>query len=133
MTEPYLNISSNITNTSFFFVPNSTDDSGSYFEDLERSVSISVFILFGFIFIAGLIGNGLVVLGKNNNDDFIIIMKFILGQEISRIFMTFKGKTKILECDENLNPKIFRRLFKEWLRIWFNFAGIFIIHADSNK
>ena len=64
MTEPYLNIS-NTTNLTYLECFNCSDGS-SYIEDLERSVSISVFILFGIIFIAGLIGNGLVVLGKHN-------------------------------------------------------------------
>ncbi|CAG9804066.1 unnamed protein product [Chironomus riparius] len=60
MTEPYLNIS-NATNLTYLECFNCSDGS-SYIEDLERSISISVFILFGIIFIAGLIGNGLVVL-----------------------------------------------------------------------
>ena len=63
MTEPYFN-TTNSTNMTDYDCLNCTDGS-SYIEDLERSVSISVFILFGIIFIAGLIGNGLVVLGKN--------------------------------------------------------------------
>jgi hypothetical protein len=33
-------------------------------EDLEKLVSLTVFVLFGFIFFAGLIGNALVVIGK---------------------------------------------------------------------
>lgn len=33
-------------------------------EDLERIISISVFVLFGIIGVAGLVGNALVVLGK---------------------------------------------------------------------
>lgn len=33
-------------------------------EDLERIVSLTVFVLFGFIFVAGLIGNALVVIGE---------------------------------------------------------------------
>lgn len=33
-------------------------------EDLERLVSLTVFVLFGFIFVAGLIGNALVVIGE---------------------------------------------------------------------
>jgi hypothetical protein len=33
-------------------------------EDLERIVQLTVFILFGFIFVAGLIGNALVVIGE---------------------------------------------------------------------
>lgn len=33
-------------------------------EDLERMVSLTVFVLFGFIFFAGLIGNALVVIGE---------------------------------------------------------------------
>jgi hypothetical protein len=64
MTEPYyMNISNitNITNTSCNGV-NCTEYGFS--DDWERTVSISVFILFGLIFIAGLIGNGLVVTGE---------------------------------------------------------------------
>lgn len=73
MTEPYYNISSNITNTSSPLFPmvvgkfnneSNGEDEEIFSEDWERTVSISVFILFGLIFIAGLIGNGLVVLGK---------------------------------------------------------------------
>ena len=73
MTEPYYNISNNITNTSTAFYPttrvprcneSNCGDDEIFSEDWERTVSISVFILFGLIFIAGLIGNGLVVLGK---------------------------------------------------------------------
>lgn len=63
MTEPYLNISN---------VPNFTlvgyDNTSSWNEDLERCVSISVFILFSFIFFAGLIGNGLVVIGESTKN-----------------------------------------------------------------
>lgn len=33
-------------------------------EDLEKIVSMTVFLLFGFIFVAGLIGNALVVIGE---------------------------------------------------------------------
>lgn len=33
-------------------------------EDMERIISISVFVLFGIIGVAGLVGNALVVLGK---------------------------------------------------------------------
>lgn len=77
MTEPYYNVSNNITNTSSSLYPmrgvagkcnesNCLDDE-IFSEDWERTVSISVFILFGLIFIAGLIGNGLVVLGKRCN------------------------------------------------------------------
>lgn len=33
-------------------------------EDLEKIVSMTVFVLFGFIFVAGLIGNALVVIGE---------------------------------------------------------------------
>lgn len=72
MTEPYYNISNNITNTSTAFYPtrvprcneSNCGEDEIFSEDWERTVSISVFILFGLIFIAGLIGNGLVVLGK---------------------------------------------------------------------
>lgn len=58
MTEPYLNISS-ATNATVPY-----DNITSYVNDVERFVSISVFILFSFIFVAGLVGNGLVVMGK---------------------------------------------------------------------
>lgn len=58
MIEPYLNIS-NATNTTVTY-----DNLSSYTYDDQRFVSISVFILFGFIFVAGLVGNGLVVIGK---------------------------------------------------------------------
>lgn len=59
MTEPYFNISNATTNASFHF-----DNYTSYINDVELLVSISVFILFGFIFVAGLVGNGLVVMGE---------------------------------------------------------------------
>lgn len=59
MTEPYLNIS-NVTNLTAVVYDNTT----SWNEDLERFVSITVFILFSFIFLAGLIGNGLVVISE---------------------------------------------------------------------
>lgn len=74
MTEPYYNISNNITNTSSTELfatrgaarcnESNCGDDEIFSEDWERTVSISVFILFGLIFIAGLIGNGLVVLGE---------------------------------------------------------------------
>jgi ABC-type uncharacterized transport system permease subunit len=69
MTEPYFNFSSNGTNSTLeCLFQNCTNElEESYIDDLERSISISVFILFGFIFIAGLIGNGLVVLGEHKN------------------------------------------------------------------
>lgn len=62
MTEPYPDIS----NLLYANETNATDSNFTIFinEDLERFVSITVFILFSFIFIAGLIGNGLVVMGK---------------------------------------------------------------------
>lgn len=40
------------------------DDLPLFDEDLERMVSLTVFVLFGFIFVAGLIGNALVVIGE---------------------------------------------------------------------
>lgn len=44
---------------------NDTDlDQPLFDEDLERIVSMTVFVLFGFIFVAGLIGNALVVIGE---------------------------------------------------------------------
>lgn len=43
---------------------NITDEPQIFDEELERIVSVSVFILFGLIGIAGLLGNGLVVVGK---------------------------------------------------------------------
>lgn len=65
MTEPYTNISiiqfQNLTNNATF---NESSNLVYINDDLERFVSISVFILFSFIFFAGLIGNGLVVMGK---------------------------------------------------------------------
>lgn len=76
MTEPYLNIS-NTTNLTYLECFNCSDGS-SYIEDLERSVSISVFILFGIIFIAGLIGNGLVVLGKHNDNKQSLFLRHVL-------------------------------------------------------
>lgn len=62
MTEPYFNLTylNNVTNATLFF-ENATTNS---IDDLEHFVSISVFILFSFIFLAGLVGNGLVVMGK---------------------------------------------------------------------
>lgn len=45
--------------------PNETDYEQPLFdEDLEKIVSMTVFLLFGFIFVAGLIGNALVVIGE---------------------------------------------------------------------
>lgn len=45
---------------------NDTDlDQPLFDEDLERIVSLTVFVLFGFIFVAGLIGNALVVIGEH--------------------------------------------------------------------
>lgn len=41
-----------------------SDEPQIFDEELERIVSVSVFILFGLIGIAGLLGNGLVVVGK---------------------------------------------------------------------
>lgn len=42
---------------------NDTDvDQPIFDEDLEKIVSMTVFVLFGFIFVAGLIGNALVVI-----------------------------------------------------------------------
>lgn len=44
---------------------NDTDmdvDQPIFDEDLEKLVSMTVFVLFGFIFVAGLIGNALVVI-----------------------------------------------------------------------
>jgi hypothetical protein len=58
MTEPYLNISANLTNATY------SDDNYTYINDLEHLVSVSVFISFSFIFLVGLIGNGLVVMGE---------------------------------------------------------------------
>lgn len=44
---------------------NDTDyDQPLFDEDLEKIVSMTVFLLFGFIFVAGLIGNALVVIGE---------------------------------------------------------------------
>lgn len=63
MTEPYYMNISNTTNTSMSCDGVNCTIEG-FSDDWERTVSISVFILFGLIFIAGLIGNGLVVLGK---------------------------------------------------------------------
>lgn len=61
MTEPYF-IITNASNLTFSY-----DNYTSYINDVERLVSISVFILFSFIFFAGLVGNGLVVMGKQLN------------------------------------------------------------------
>lgn len=47
--------------------PNDTTTEAPLFdEDLERIVSLTVFVLFGLIFVSGLIGNALVVIGKSN-------------------------------------------------------------------
>jgi len=43
---------------------NGTEEPPPFDEELERIVSLTVFVLFGFIFVAGLIGNALVVIGK---------------------------------------------------------------------
>lgn len=40
------------------------EDEPIFDEELQRFVSLSVFVLFGLIGIAGLVGNALVVLGK---------------------------------------------------------------------
>lgn len=61
MTEPYF-ITTNDTNLTFLY-----ENYTSSIHDVERLVSISVFILFSFIFLAGLVGNGLVVMGKQFN------------------------------------------------------------------
>lgn len=61
MTEPYF-IIINATNLTFPY-----ENYTNYINDVERLVSISVFILFSFIFFAGLIGNGLVVMGEHLN------------------------------------------------------------------
>lgn len=65
MTEPYLNI----TNSLYANVTNTTGPNFTIYvnDELERYVSITVFILFSFIFIAGLVGNGLVVMGKETS------------------------------------------------------------------
>lgn len=59
MTEPY-----NITNTT-----NATGEYDNYTSDIseefKRVVSISVFISFSIIFIVGLLGNSLVVMGEH--------------------------------------------------------------------
>jgi hypothetical protein len=62
MTELYNNTFNNYTlnNT----LNNTIDDTGESYDDLKDFVSVSVFILFSFIFVAGLIGNGLVVMGE---------------------------------------------------------------------
>lgn len=64
MTEPYFNIT-NVTELPFDLHLDAFDNGTSWNEELERFVSISVFILFSFIFFAGLIGNGLVVTGES--------------------------------------------------------------------
>lgn len=60
MTEAYFNLT-NSTNFTTLFIENETAHSN---DDLQHFVSIAVFILFSFFFVAGLIGNGLVVIGK---------------------------------------------------------------------
>ena len=62
MTEPYFNASQlmNETNTNQTY----ENITAIFNDDLVRVVSISVFISFSFIFLAGLVGNGLVVMGK---------------------------------------------------------------------
>lgn len=42
---------------------NETDPEPIFDENLEKIVSMSVFVLFGIIFVVGLIGNALVVIG----------------------------------------------------------------------
>lgn len=68
MTEPYFNLTSLINATNATLVTESgtinTNDDFDSKDDLEQFVSGTVFILFSFIFFAGLIGNGLVVMGK---------------------------------------------------------------------
>lgn len=43
---------------------NNDTDTPVFDEDLERIVSMTVFVLFGIIFVVGLIGNALVVIGE---------------------------------------------------------------------
>lgn len=43
---------------------NETEPEPIFDEDLEKIVSMTVFVLFGIIFVVGLIGNALVVIGK---------------------------------------------------------------------
>lgn len=70
MAEPYFNIS-NVTDLPFDLLTTDLpadvyENSTIWNEDMERFVSISVFILFSFIFFFGLVGNGLVVIGEFN-------------------------------------------------------------------
>lgn len=62
MTEPHFNLTyfNNVTNVTLLTENRTTNTN----DDLEHFVSISVFILFSFFFFAGLLGNGLVVMGK---------------------------------------------------------------------
>lgn len=61
MTEANFSIAANLTNSTSF---GPDDNYTTYINDLERLVSVSVFISFSFIFLVGLIGNGLVVMGE---------------------------------------------------------------------
>lgn len=47
---------------------NETEPEPIFDENLERIVSMTVFVLFGIIFVVGLIGNALVVIGKCWNE-----------------------------------------------------------------
>lgn len=62
MTELNFNLTyfNNVTNVTLLTENRTTNTN----DDLEHFVSISVFILFSFFFLAGLLGNGLVVMGK---------------------------------------------------------------------
>lgn len=57
----------NSTSNSLLDKLNNTDEEYAFDDELERVVSQTVFLLFGVIGIAGLVGNALVVLGKSSN------------------------------------------------------------------
>lgn len=53
---------------------NTTDEEYAIDDELERVVSQTVFLLFGVIGIAGLVGNALVVLGESSKKLIILIL-----------------------------------------------------------
>lgn len=67
MTERYFNISINFNATNATSVLNENFTSYNL-DESERFVFISVFVLFSFIFLAGLVGNGLVVIGERERE-----------------------------------------------------------------
>lgn len=76
----------NSTSNSLLDKLNNTDEEYAFDDELERVVSQTVFLLFGVIGIAGLVGNALVVLGESSN---LIILNTLLGNLFLYIRITF--------------------------------------------